>query len=124
MFPPTPAQSFDTLYTPQYNTPGKRSLQLDVQDFPVPKRHEGVAGAELTAFSPYPASASVTGSSNWAVDTQLTPASSNDVGLSDEAADVCATWFSKYNVLPRLVLSTFVPCGSAQFRLVRLLTFQ
>ncbi|KAL5453451.1 hypothetical protein PMIN06_005487 [Paraphaeosphaeria minitans] len=89
MFTTTPAQTFDSLYTPQIN---KRPLQLDVRDFPAAKRHE--------AFSPF-TTGSMTGSSNWALETQPTPAASSDVtGLSDEAADVCATWFSKYNVLP------------------------
>jgi hypothetical protein len=90
----TPAQSFESLYTPQLMN--KRQLQLDVGDFPPAKRHE--------AFSPFSTtSASFTaGSSNWALDTQPTPAATSEsVGLSDEAADVCATWFSKYNVLPR-----------------------
>jgi len=83
------------MYNPSFNTSlGKRPLQLDVQDYPLAKRHESVG------YSPFTGSASVTGSS-WAVDTQPTPSSSGDVGLSDEAADVCATWFSKYNVLPR-----------------------
>ncbi|CAI6339647.1 unnamed protein product [Periconia digitata] len=98
-FPPTPTQSFDTMYTPQINTNalGKRPLQLDVQDFPQSKRHQG----NDLGFSPYPLSVA----SSWAVDTQpttqSTPSSSVEpVGLSDEAADVCATWFSKYNVLP------------------------
>lgn len=74
----------------------KRPLQLDVHDFPQAKRHE--------AFSPFSnTSASFTaGSSNWALDTQPTPAASSDnVGLSDEAADVCMIWFSKYDVWPR-----------------------
>ncbi|KAJ4358102.1 uncharacterized protein N0V89_002681 [Didymosphaeria variabile] len=88
-FPTTPAQSFESLYTPQLN---KRPLQLEVNDFPQAKRRE--------AFSPF-TTASITGSSNWALETQPTPAASSDgTGLSDEAADVCATWFSKYNVLP------------------------
>ena len=100
-FPPTPAQSFENIFNPQFNTStlGKRSLQLDVQDFPLAKRHESVG------YSPFTGSASVTGSS-WAVDTQPTPSSSGDVGLSDEAADVCATWFSKYNVLPGYVIDS------------------
>ncbi|KAJ4292563.1 hypothetical protein N0V90_009226 [Kalmusia sp. IMI 367209] len=94
-FPTTPAQSFESLYTaPQYNSLSKRPLQLEVQDYPQAKRHE--------AFSPFSTTASITASSsNWALETQPTPAASSDVGLSDEAADVCATWFSKYNVLPR-----------------------
>ncbi|KAF2637396.1 hypothetical protein P280DRAFT_521080 [Massarina eburnea CBS 473.64] len=103
-FPLTPAQSFNNMCTPQLSTTslGKRPLHLDIQqDFPQAKRHEGL-GAMGVGFSPYAAtSASATGSS-WAVDTLPTPSSSTDVvvGLSDEAADVCATWFSKYNVLP------------------------
>ncbi|KAF1966647.1 hypothetical protein BU23DRAFT_560059 [Bimuria novae-zelandiae CBS 107.79] len=92
-FPITPVQSFESLYTPQLMN--KRPLQLDVHDFPQAKRHE--------AFSPFSTTSAsmTTGSSNWALDTQPTPvASSENIGLSDEAADVCATWFSKYNVLP------------------------
>lgn len=88
-FPTTPTKSFESLYTPQLN---KRPLQLEVNDFPHAKRHE--------AFSPF-TTPSITGSSNWALETQPTPVASSDgTGLSDEAADVCATWFSKYNVLP------------------------
>jgi len=95
-FPTTPAQSFNTVFTtPQLNSAGKRPLQLDLQDFPLAKRHESVGYSPFTAGS-----ASVTGSS-WAVETQTPPSSAGEVGLSDEAADVCATWFSKYNVLPR-----------------------
>jgi hypothetical protein len=104
-FPPTPAQSFENLYNPQFSGSsalGKRPLQLDVHDFPQPKRHESVG------FSPFTTgSASVTGSS-WAVDTQPTPSSSSELGLTDEAADLCATWFSKYNVLPRYVEINFL----------------
>ncbi|ORY12388.1 hypothetical protein BCR34DRAFT_563690 [Clohesyomyces aquaticus] len=75
----------------------KRPLQLDTQDFPQPKRQER---SEFTAsFSPFAPSTSVTGSS-WTVETQLTPTSSTEIGLSDEAADVCATWFAKYGMLP------------------------
>ncbi|KAF1955419.1 hypothetical protein CC80DRAFT_493300 [Byssothecium circinans] len=102
-FPPTPAQSFGTMYTPQLNATalGKRPLQLDVQDFPQAKRHEGLGGSVDLGFSPYPTSASITGSS-WTVDTLPTPSSTNDmiVGISDHAADMCATWFGKYNILP------------------------
>lgn len=103
-FPSTPAQSFDTLFNPRYsNALGKRPLQLDVQDLPQSKRHE--TSAADFAFSPYATSASVTGSSSWAVDTQPTPSSSTEVGLSEEAADFCSTWFDKYKVLPRYVPS-------------------
>ncbi|KAL1612648.1 hypothetical protein SLS60_000877 [Paraconiothyrium brasiliense] len=77
-FPTTPTKSFESLYTPQLN---KRPLQLEVNDFPHAKRHE--------AFSPF-TTPSITGSSNWALETQPTPAASSDgTGLSDEAADVC-----------------------------------
>ncbi|CAO2657923.1 Nn.00g071830.m01.CDS01 [Neocucurbitaria sp. VM-36] len=93
-FPPTPVQSFDSLYQPNFNTTlGKRPLQLDVQDFPHAKRHET---ADFTLFSPLP---STTTTSSWGLEAQSTP-KSIEVGLSDEAADVCATWFNKYAVLP------------------------
>jgi hypothetical protein len=100
----TTSTSFDSMsiYQPQQplgNVHHKRSLPLDVQDFPQTKRHES---AEFATFSPFMASASVTGSSSWTMDT---PASANEIGLTDEAADVCATWFSKYAVLPRYVHS-------------------
>jgi hypothetical protein len=84
-FPPTPAQSFDSLYQ-QPNTFGKRPLQLDVQDFPQAKRHEG------GDFELFP---------SFHIESQITPPSTITEGLSDEAADVCAMWFHKYNVLPR-----------------------
>ena len=94
-FPQLSDPSFDSfsIYQPQPTLGQKRSLQLDVQDFPQPKRHE-------TGFSPFMPSASITGSS-WTMETQPTPSSVSDIGLSDEAADVCALWFSKYAVLPR-----------------------
>ena len=100
----TSSTSFDSMsiyqsQQPLGNVHHKRSLPLDVQDFPQTKRHES---AEFATFSPFMASASVTGSSSWTMDT---PASANEIGLTDEAADVCATWFSKYAVLPRYVLS-------------------
>ncbi|KAF1998588.1 hypothetical protein P154DRAFT_523864 [Amniculicola lignicola CBS 123094] len=93
---PTPAQTFASLYQPQASSSNKRSLQLDTQDFPVSKRQES---ADFTAFSPFATSNSVAGSS-WTMDNIMTPSSSNDIGLTDEAADVCATWFSKYAILP------------------------
>ncbi len=92
-FPSTPVQSFDAMYQ-QPTALGKRSLQLDVQDFPQAKRHET---ADFTLFSPYPSTAT---SSSWPLESQST-SSSMVLGLSDEAADMCATWFNKYNVLPR-----------------------
>ncbi|KAH7394329.1 hypothetical protein BKA66DRAFT_456070 [Pyrenochaeta sp. MPI-SDFR-AT-0127] len=95
-FPPTPAQSFDALFQQPATALGKRSLQLDVHDFPQSKRHEPMA--DFTLFSSLPSSVT---SPSWALETQTTPASSAvEVGLSDEAADVCATWFNKFNVLP------------------------
>jgi hypothetical protein len=94
-FPPTPTHSFDSMYQPSFNTLGKRPLQLDVQDFPQSKRHESVTDyTTASLFSPMP-------STSWAVDAQLTPAASVEVGLSDEAADMCAMWFNKYAILPR-----------------------
>ena len=95
-FPSTPVQALDSLYQPSFNTSlGKRSLQLDAHDFPQAKRHET---ADFTLFSPLPSSASASGS--WALDTHTAPSTIAEVGLSDEAADVCATWFNKYAVLP------------------------
>ena len=91
-------QSFGSLQSSFATTANKRPLQLDTQDFPQPKRHER---ADYAMASPF-ASASITGSS-WTMDTQPTPASSFEIGLSDEAADVCATWFSKYAILPGYV---------------------
>jgi hypothetical protein len=93
-FPSTPLQSFDTMYSSQPAILGsKRSLQLDVADFPQSKRHEPMA--DFTLFSPFPS----TTTSSW--EAQTTPASTAvESGLSDEAADVCATWFNKYAVLP------------------------
>ncbi|KAF2713602.1 hypothetical protein K504DRAFT_462115 [Pleomassaria siparia CBS 279.74] len=92
-----PAASFDSLCQPQLNISHKRPLQLDAQDFPQLKRHEGIV--DYANFSPFLASGSVTGSS-WTMDPITTPSSTCDVGLTEEAADVCATWFSKYAVLP------------------------
>lgn len=92
--------TYDTMYQP-VNDMGKRPLQLDVQDFPQSKRHESYS----STFSPFVASPSASASmttSSWTLDSQPTPASSSAVetGLSDEAADVCALWFSKYAILP------------------------
>jgi hypothetical protein len=93
-FSPTPSQSFDTMYQPNFSTAlGKRPLQLDVQDFPQAKRLETADYTSTSLFSPLP-------SSTTAWDAQITPAPSIEVGLSDEAADMCAMWFNKYAILP------------------------
>jgi serine/threonine protein kinase len=88
-FPPTPTQSFDSMYQ-QSTVLGKRPMQLDAYDFPQAKRHE------TTDFTLFPMDTS----SSWTLETQSTPPSSIELGLPDEAADVCAMWFNKYNVLP------------------------
>jgi hypothetical protein len=96
---------------PQYqlNDNMKRPLQVDTQDFPQSKRHEGAHYAS-NFTSPYLPSESLTASSWTMVDAQATPCSSSaEVGLSDEAADVCATWFSKYAVLPKYVYTLSSP---------------
>lgn len=95
MFPPTPSHSFDSTYQTFGSTLGKRGLQLDA-DLPAAKRHE--TADYTTGFSPLLPSASA---STWALDAQNTPASSVEMGISDEAADMCATWFKKYAILPR-----------------------
>ena len=74
----------------QFNTLGKRPLQLDVHDYPQSKRH---ASFDFPLFPTPPA----TTTSSWSLDP--IPSVVAD-GLPDEAADVCATWFNKYNVLP------------------------
>ena len=80
-FPTTPTQSLD-MYQPSLGTSlGKRPLQVDVEDFPQSKRHESTGDYTLASFS--------SGSPHMDV-----------TGLSDEAADVCTTWFNKYAVLP------------------------
>lgn len=94
-FSSTSADSFGS-YQP-FNA-NKRPLQLDTQDFPRSKRHESAEFASNFA-SPFLTTPSVT-TGSWSMDSQTTPSSSVDVGLSDEAADVCLTWFSKYAVLP------------------------
>ncbi|KNG48858.1 dual specificity mitogen-activated protein kinase kinase 1 [Stemphylium lycopersici] len=93
-FPPTPMQSFGAMGTmsTQLNALGKRPLQLEAHDFPHSKRH---ASYDFPLFPTPPA----TTASSWGLEP--TPSSSTLLeGLSDEAADVCATWFTKYNVLP------------------------
>lgn len=103
-FPLTPVQSFNSMYQLDHGTSlGKRPLQLDQLEFPLAKRHESMSNVvgDFTLFSSMPSTASVT-TSDWALDAQLTPpVSTTEFGLSDEAADVCATWFQKFNVLPR-----------------------
>ncbi|KAL5119704.1 protein kinase D signaling [Pleosporales sp. CAS-2024a] len=85
-------QSFDSIYSPAYtNAYGKRPLQVDHHDFPQSKRHE-MAG-DFSLFPPASAP-------SWPLDAQLTPTSSIELGISDEAADICATWFNKYSILP------------------------
>jgi serine/threonine protein kinase len=88
-FPPTPLQSLDTMST-QFNALGKRPLQLDMHDYPQSKRH---ASFDFPLFPTPPA----TTTSSWGLDSIPSVAVG---GLPDEAADVCATWFNKYNVLP------------------------
>ncbi|KAF9692109.1 hypothetical protein EKO04_010103 [Ascochyta lentis] len=83
-FPATPTQPLE-MYQPGFGSSlGKRPLQLDVEDFPQSKRHESMG--DYTALSSFSSTAS--------------PQMEVIVGLSDEAADVCATWFNKYAVLP------------------------
>ncbi|KAF1851596.1 uncharacterized protein K460DRAFT_272554 [Cucurbitaria berberidis CBS 394.84] len=93
-FPLTPVPSLDSMYQSNFSTSlGKRPLQVDAQDFPQAKRHET---ADFTLFSPLVSTATT---SSWGIETQST-SNSMETGLSDEAADVCATWFNKYNILP------------------------
>ncbi|KAH7080016.1 hypothetical protein BKA63DRAFT_233164 [Paraphoma chrysanthemicola] len=81
-FPPTPMQSFDTMYQPSFSSLGKRPLQLDVHDLPQSKRHESIGAFGSAMFSP------------------LASFDALEMGLSDEAADMCAMWFAKYGILP------------------------
>lgn len=97
MFPPTPTQSFDSTYQSSFSTLGKRGLQLDA-DLPQAKRHEAADYTTGSLFSPMLPSSTT---SSWGLDAQNTPASSMEMGISDEAADMCATWFNKYAILPR-----------------------
>lgn len=81
-FPATPTQSFE-LYQPSLGTSlGKRPRQVDVEDFTQSKRHESTGDYTLASFS------------------SASPQMDAVQGLSDEAADVCTTWFNKYAVLP------------------------
>ena len=80
-FTVTPIQTLD-MY--QLGTSlGKRSLQLDVEDFPQSKRQERSGEYITSSFS-----------------SAASPQIESISGLSDEAADLCATWFNKYAVLP------------------------
>lgn len=89
-FPTTPTHSYGSMFQ-QNTTLGKRSR--DSQDFPHAKRlHE--TAHDFTLFP------SLDTTSSWTVDTQPTPTSSTDLALPDDAAEVCAMWFNKYNVLP------------------------
>lgn len=89
-FPATPTQPmYQSFGTTSSLGRGKRSLQLDVEDFPQSKRHESnrhdsTGDYTLSSFSSASPQIDVTGLQ----------------GLSDEAADVCTTWFNKYAVLP------------------------
>ena len=81
-FPATPTQSLE-MYQPSLGTSlGKRPRQLDVEDFTQSKRHESTGDFTLSSFS------------------SASPQMDVVQGLSDEAADVCTTWFNKYAVLP------------------------
>lgn len=81
-FPATPTQSLEA-YQPALGTSlGKRPRQLDVEDFTQSKRHESTGDYTLSSFS------------------SASPQMDAVQGLSDEAADVCTTWFNKYAVLP------------------------
>ncbi|USP79151.1 hypothetical protein yc1106_06425 [Curvularia clavata] len=91
-FPTTPATQFlDAMPTQYNNAYGKRPLQLETDDFPQSKRQ---ATYDFPLFPTPP----TTTTSSWALEP--TPSTTTVEGLSDEAADVCATWFTKYNVLP------------------------
>jgi serine/threonine protein kinase len=81
-FPPTPTQPLE-MYQPNLGTSlGKRPRQLDVEDFTQSKRHESTGDYTMSSFS------------------SASPQNDPVQGLSDEAADVCTTWFNKYAVLP------------------------
>ena len=81
-FPATPTQPLE-MYQPNLGTSlGKRPRQLDVEDFTRSKRHESTGDYTMSSFS------------------SASPQNDTVQGLSDEAADVCTTWFNKYAVLP------------------------
>ncbi|KAF3048961.1 hypothetical protein E8E11_007202 [Didymella keratinophila] len=81
-FPATPTQTLEMYPTNMGTSLGKRPRQPDVEDFTQSKRHESTGDYTLSSFS-----------SN-------SPRMDVIQGLSDEAADVCTTWFNKYAVLP------------------------
>jgi hypothetical protein len=81
-FPATPTQTLEMYPTNMGTSLGKRPRQPDVEDFTQSKRHESAGDYTLSSFS-----------SN-------SPRMDVIQGLSDEAADVCTTWFNKYAVLP------------------------
>ncbi|KAF3037934.1 hypothetical protein E8E12_004107 [Didymella heteroderae] len=81
-FPATPTQPLEVYPTNIGTSLGKRPRQPDVDDFTQSKRHESTGDYTLSSFS-----------SN-------SPRMDVIQGLSDEAADVCTTWFNKYAVLP------------------------
>ncbi|KAF5846020.1 hypothetical protein GGP41_008504 [Bipolaris sorokiniana] len=91
-YPQTPASQFLGPVPTQLNTYGKRPLQLEADDFPQSKRQ---ASYDFPLF-PTPSATNTT--SSWGL--EATPSTTTVEGLSDEAADVCATWFTKFNVLP------------------------
>ncbi|KAG9205443.1 hypothetical protein G6514_008085 [Epicoccum nigrum] len=81
-FPATPTQPLE-MYQPNLGTSlGKRPRQLDVEDFTRSKRHESTGDYTMSSLS------------------SASPQNDTVQGLSDEAADVCTTWFNKYAVLP------------------------
>lgn len=91
-YPQTPVSQFLGSVPTQLNTYGKRPLQLEADDFPQSKRQ---ASYDFPLF-PTPPATNTT--SSWGL--EATPSTTTVEGLSDEAADVCATWFTKFNVLP------------------------
>lgn len=79
-------------------TSHKRPLECMTQDLPQPKRQ---ALSDYQTLSPFTTASTVP--STTAADSIWTPGTSlsqSEVGLADDAADMCATWFSKYNVFP------------------------
>ncbi|KAJ5055694.1 hypothetical protein J3E72DRAFT_227946 [Bipolaris maydis] len=85
-YPQTPASQFLASMPTQLNTYGKRPLQLEADDFPQSKRQ---ASYDFPLF-PTPPATNTT--SSWGL--EATPSTTTVEGLSDEAADVCATWFT------------------------------
>jgi serine/threonine protein kinase/uncharacterized membrane protein YgcG len=81
--------------TPNFH---KRPLECTTQDLPQPKRQ---VLSDYQTLSPFTTTSTVP--STTAADSIWTPGTSlsqSEVGLADDAADMCATWFSKYNVFP------------------------